>query len=147
MDSLHIAQDEKWISYNNPDHPLEWCDVDQDPESVARRSTHYKKDMPCFFFCSERSVYWEILEKVKLSIPLSSVSNCRRLRPEFHQLHTAGQTPAADGKREMPSCENHLARAEGSRDGVTTPSILFPRRFSMRFTCISKPGKLLRTLP
>ena len=53
-----VIQDEKWISYNNPDHSLEWCDVDQDPEPLRSGLTHGKKEMSCFFFCSEGPVYW-----------------------------------------------------------------------------------------
>ena len=41
-----IAQDEWWISYNNPNYSLEWCDVDQESEPVAKRQeTHGKKEM------------------------------------------------------------------------------------------------------
>ena len=56
-----VAQDEKWISYDNPDYSLEWCDADQLPEPVPKRPDHGNKEMLCFFFCSEGPVYWEIL--------------------------------------------------------------------------------------
>ena len=120
-----VAQDEKWISYNNPDHSLKWCDVEQDPEPVAKRrrvSSSAQKNQ-----CAGRSS-----EKVKTSTPLSTGDGGQGSR----QSHTT-----SDGQHETASCENHPAKAP--RDGVATPSTLFPGRLPMRFPCISKPGQLL----
>ena len=82
-----FAQDENWISYNNPDHSLEWCDFDQDLEFVAKQSTHGKKDVS---FDQKEQFTGRSSEKVKLSTPLSSASNWIRWRAEF--------SPAAYGK-------------------------------------------------
>ena len=71
-----IAQDEKWISYNNPDHSFEWCDVDQDPESTSKRPAHGKKEMLCFFFCPEGSVYREVFGKGET---VDSTLSCKQL--------------------------------------------------------------------
>ena len=53
------------------------------------------------------------------------------------------QNPAPDGQQETASCQNHPGRVGGPRDGVATPSTLFPGRLSVRFPRISKTGKLL----
>ena len=35
-----IIQDEKWISYDNPDRSLLWVDADTKPETLAKRGTN-----------------------------------------------------------------------------------------------------------
>ena len=58
---LIIIQDEKWISYDNPDRSLQWVDADKKPEPVAKRGTHCMKEMLSFFVSPLGPIYWEIL--------------------------------------------------------------------------------------
>jgi histone-lysine N-methyltransferase SETMAR len=58
-----VAQDEKWISYDNPDMKMEWLPHGEQPQPVPKRNPHCKKDLLSFFFCSEGCVYYEILEE------------------------------------------------------------------------------------
>jgi Transposase (partial DDE domain)/HTH domain in Mos1 transposase len=56
-----IAADEKWITYDNPERRLQWCDVDEKPQPTPKKEQHEKREMLCFFFCSLGPLYWEIL--------------------------------------------------------------------------------------
>ena len=58
-----VAQDEKWVSYDNPDYSIEWCDANCYPEPVPKRPAHGKKEMLslCYCYYSKSSIYWEIL--------------------------------------------------------------------------------------
>ena len=58
---LIITQDEKWISYDNPDRSLQWVDADEKPEPVAKRDTHCMKEKLSFFVSPLGPIYWEIL--------------------------------------------------------------------------------------
>ena len=93
--------------------------------------------MLCFFFCSEGAagVCWEIFgedETVYFTF-------FRKQLEEMGGKSSRQSRTAPDGQRETASCENHPAKAEGARDGVTS----FPGRISLRFLCISKPGTFL----
>ncbi|XGW11972.1 hypothetical protein V3C99_012998 [Haemonchus contortus] len=56
-----IAQDEKCISYENPQRKLQWLPVDVKPQPVPKSGAHAKKEMISFFFCSTSCVYYEFL--------------------------------------------------------------------------------------
>uniref|UniRef100_A0A7I4Y0T4 HTH_Tnp_Tc3_2 domain-containing protein n=1 Tax=Haemonchus contortus TaxID=6289 RepID=A0A7I4Y0T4_HAECO len=47
-----IAQDEKWISYENPHTKLQWLPIDIRPVTVAKHGAHNKEEVISFFFCS-----------------------------------------------------------------------------------------------
>ena len=116
----------------------------KDLESVAKRLTHGKKKMLCFSFCSEEPMYREILGEGET---VASTLFCKQLEEVAARVptgHRVGQNPAPGGQREITSCENHPAKAEELRYGMATSSTLFPRCLSMRFPCISEPGKLLQ---
>ena len=59
------------------------------------------------------------------------------------QSHNGGQNLVLDEQHETTLCENHPVKAEVPRDGVDTPSTVFPEHLSMQFPRISKSGKFL----
>uniref|UniRef100_A0A7I4Z5X4 Transposase n=1 Tax=Haemonchus contortus TaxID=6289 RepID=A0A7I4Z5X4_HAECO len=59
--SFIIAQDENWISSEDPRRKLQWLPIDIRPEAVAKRGAHDKKKMIWFFFCYAGCFYYEIL--------------------------------------------------------------------------------------
>jgi len=79
-----IAQDEQWVTYDNPDHKLFWLPAEEEPPERAVRDLHSHKTMTSFWFCSSGPVFWELLPKgttvtsALLATELEEVS--RRLR-------------------------------------------------------------------
>jgi histone-lysine N-methyltransferase SETMAR len=85
-----VAEDEKWISYDNPDMKMEWLPHGEQPQPVAKRDPHCKKDLLSFFFCSDGCVYYEILEErqtVNSSIFCNQLEEMERRVPLSHVRH------------------------------------------------------------
>ena len=59
--SFIIAQDEKWVPYDNPYRKLQWLPIVIRPEAVAKRGEHVEKNTISFFLCSAGFFYYEIL--------------------------------------------------------------------------------------
>ena len=137
-----IARDEKWTSYNNPDHFLEWCDVDQNPESVAKRSIHGKKEMLCFFICPEGLVYWDVCGEGET---VDSTLICKQVKEMEARI-----TPVTYDKAKSCSwwtTRYRIIQKSPRKSWRTSRWNGYPihpiPRTCMRFSCISKPGKLV----
>ena len=134
---------EKWISCNNRDFSLEWCDIDQDPEPVAKRLTYGKKEMLFLLLLRRTNVLNDSQRRWNCRLHCLLQATGGNWGYSSCQSHMVRQNPAPGGQREIASCENQPAKAERPRDEAATPSTLFPRRLSVRFPSISKPGTVL----
>ena len=47
-----VTQDEKWVSYDNPVHSIEWCNAICYPEPVSKKPAH-GKEVLSLLYCSK----------------------------------------------------------------------------------------------
>ena len=80
-----VAQDEKWVSYDNPIHSLVWVDANEKPEPRPKRKPYCKKDMLSFFFCSSGAIFWELIPG---GSTVTAQVMCTHLEKMVHQIHT-----------------------------------------------------------
>uniref|UniRef100_A0A7I4Y1D0 DDE_3 domain-containing protein n=1 Tax=Haemonchus contortus TaxID=6289 RepID=A0A7I4Y1D0_HAECO len=90
--SFIIAQNEKWLSHENPHRKLQWLPIDIRPEAVAKRGAYVKKEMTSFFFCSAACFYYEILPR---GAAVTAMVFCKHLR------ETVSQAPVSHRKGKL----------------------------------------------
>jgi histone-lysine N-methyltransferase SETMAR len=80
-----IAQDEKWVSYENPTASAVWVDAADEPPSCPKRDLHCKKELLSFWFCSSGPIFWEVIPH---GMTVNANVICTELEEVAHRLRS-----------------------------------------------------------
>lgn len=78
-----LTSDEKWVVYDNISRKLQWVDIDEQPQPVAKPNMHPRKVMLSVWWDSEGVVYYELLPT---NTTITAEVYCEQLERVSHAL-------------------------------------------------------------